>query len=127
MTEILAAIQTDGKIALVDTHNTKLTELTLNELDAACLARGLLSCAALLAAGQAPQGKPLIADVHFPILKWSVSTQTETGKPVIVFSIPPGIDVTFQITPTIEKELADALTAHAEGLPPPARKIDRLQ
>lgn len=127
MTEIIAAIQPDGNIALVDNRNKKIIETTLNQLDAAYLARGLLSCAAMLAAGQAPQGKPIIADVHFPVLKWAVNKQTGTGNHVIVFSIPPGIDVIFQMTPTIEKELGEALIAHAEGLPPPVRKPDRLQ
>lgn len=127
MAEIIAAVQPDGTIALVDEKNTKVVDQPLGQLDAAYLARGLLSCAAVLAAGQAPQKQPLIADVHFPTLKWTVSRQTGTGKPVIVFSVPPGVDLTFQITPEIARELGETLVSHADGLPPPARKPDRLQ
>jgi hypothetical protein len=93
----------------------------LTPMDAATLARTLFAVAALSSVQQAPPIGTIMTgtDAHHPILKWVVTKNTHNGRPTIVFSIPPGIDVTFQITPQNEKELGEALVAHADGLEPP--------
>jgi hypothetical protein len=106
-----------AKIANVD---------SLAPIDAAFLARSLLACAGLLALDQSVKVGSLPADLHIPVLKWVVTTKTGTSIPVIVFSIPPGIDLTFQMSPQVEKALGEALVAHAEGDQPPGQPPDRV-
>jgi hypothetical protein len=120
MTEIIPRVGTDGKsVEIVDQHMAPIAGAApMSKEDAAFLARGLLSCAAAVAFGQASPGI-LIGDSHFPTLKWTITNQTATGNPVIIFSIPPGIDLTFQVTPQIEREMGQALINHADALPPP--------
>jgi|SRR5664280_1066386 len=127
MGEIIARIGQDGNVELVDKRMVKIAGIApMSPVDAAFLARSLLSCAAFISIDKSPRVGALGTDAHFPTLKWNVTSQTGTGKPVVIFSVPPGIDLTFQMTPKIEKELGEALIAHAQGLPPPEREPDRL-
>jgi hypothetical protein len=119
MTETLARIDQEGKVEFVDEKLVRIAAPSMSADEAAFLARGLLACAAALAFNPPPEAGPIGGDAHFPILKWVLTTVRATGKPVIIFSIPPGIELTFQMTPQLEKELGAALVAHEEGRPPP--------
>jgi hypothetical protein len=127
MGETIATIAEGGNIELVDERMVKIAGASpMTPEDAAFLARSLLSCAAILAADKSAKIGQLYADAHFPILKWVVSQRTGTHVPIIVFSIPPGIDLTFQLSTQTEKELGAALVAHAEGDQRPGQQPDRL-
>jgi hypothetical protein len=127
MTEIIARIGQSGNVELVDERMVSIAGAApMTPADAAFLARSLLSCAALVTLNESPRIGTLCADLHFPVLKWTIAVQAETRSPVVIFSVPPGIDLTFQMTPQIEKELGAALVAHAERLPPPQRAPDQL-
>lgn len=127
MTEIIARIGQNGNVELVDERMVKIAAAApMTPAEAAFLARSLLSCAALLSLEKSPKIGALCADLHFPVLKWTITTRRETRTPVLIFSVPPGIDLTFQVTPQIEKEFGAALVAHAEELPAPEHGSDRL-
>jgi hypothetical protein len=125
MSETIARIGPDRNVELVDERMVKISgAVPMTPADAAFLARSLLSCAALISLEKSPQVGALCADAHFPVLKWMITTQKGTSKPVVIFSIPPGIDLTFQMSSQVEKELGAALVAHSEGSPPPERPPD---
>jgi hypothetical protein len=127
MGETTARIGAGGTIELVDERMVKIAGATLmTPDDAAFLARSLLSCAVRLIFDKSVKVGTLCADCHFPVLKWVVSTQTGTGLPVVIFSIPPGIDLTFQLSPPFEKALGTALAAHAAGDQSPEPPPDRV-
>jgi hypothetical protein len=117
MSKIWARINpATGSIELVDEGSRLIAEnATLSATDAACLARGVLACAAMLALQGRPSHAVIGGDAHFPILKWVVTSSTATGKPVVIFSIPAEIELTFQMSPQLEKELGVALVSHSQG------------
>jgi hypothetical protein len=120
MGETIARIAEGGKIELVDERMIRIPGAEAMTADAAAfLARSLLSCAAVLAFDKKARSGSLPGDAHFPVLQWKVSVGAESRLPVVVFSVPPGIDLTFQLSPQVERELGAALTAHAQGDPPP--------
>jgi hypothetical protein len=128
MSELIPRIGQNKKIELIDDKMVRIAGIDpMTPMEAAFLARSLLACAAVISLEASPKINSLCADVHFPILKWAVSAQTGTQNPVLIFSIPPGIDVTFQMTVEIEKQLGAALVGHAEGDQPPVQPPDRLQ
>ena len=119
MSEINARIGQSGNIELVDESMVEITGMSpMTTAELAFLGRSLLSCAALLALDKSAQVGLLCADLHFPALKWVVSVQTGTRIPVLIFSIPPGIDLTFQMSPQFEKELGMALSLMLRGINP---------
>jgi hypothetical protein len=117
MSETLPRIAESEKVELVNERMVQLAAPMTAE-DAAFLARELLSCAAMLTFGQAKVGA-LGGDAHLPVLKWRIGIGPDSKMPIVIFSVPPGIDLTFQLSPQLEKELGAALIAHAEGIPPP--------
>jgi hypothetical protein len=120
MSETIASVGEGGNIDLVDERMRKIAGVAPMTPDAAAfLARSLLACAAHLAFDKSIKAGTLCADAHLPVLKWTLSVGTESRRPVVIFSVPPGIDLTFQLSPQVERELGAALIAHAEGLPPP--------
>jgi hypothetical protein len=128
MSETIARIADGGKIELVDERMIKIVgaqQMTPEE--AAFLARGLLACAAVLTINKSAKQGAMIGDAHLPVLKWEVKVGTESRQPVIIFSIPPALALTFQLTTEVEGALGAALVAHAEGDQPPVHPPDRLQ
>jgi hypothetical protein len=127
MGETIAMVGQGGKVELIDSRMVKIDGVSsMTPAEAAFLARSLLSCAALIALGATPNIGAVVADLHFPVLKWSVTLQSGTPVPVVIFSVPPGIDLTFQLSPQVEKELGVALAAHAAGdrpLEQPPRRV----
>jgi hypothetical protein len=117
MGETMARIAEGGKVELVNERMTQVAAPMTAE-DAAFLARELFCCAAMLAFGQAKIGA-LGGDGQIPVLKWTIGFGRDSRMPIVIFSIPPGIDVTFQLSPQVEKELGAALVAHSEGDKPP--------
>jgi hypothetical protein len=128
MKEIIARISERGTIELVDEEMLRLVGTQpITPEAAAFLARSLLACAAVLAFDKTAKEGSLISEAHLPILKWAITTRTGTQTPVIIFSIPPGIDLTFQTSTQVERELGVTLVAHAEGDQHPELPPDRLQ
>jgi hypothetical protein len=120
MSETIASVAEGGNVELVDERMQKIVGADpMTPEDAAFLARSLLACAAMLAFDKSIKAGTLVGDVHLPVLQWKVSVGTESRKPVVIFSIPPGIDLIFQLSPQIERELGTTLVAHAEGALPP--------
>jgi len=120
MGENIASIGEGGTVELVDEKMKKIAgAFPMTPDDAAFLARSLLACAATLAFDKSTKAGTLCGDAHLPVLQWKVRVGTASGLPVLIFSIPPGIDLTFQLSQQVERELGATLTAHAQGLPPP--------
>jgi len=116
MSETMARIGLDGTIELADERSAKIDSVAqMKPLDAAYLARGLLACSASFFDTKPPNVGAIIGDSHFPVIKFAVSVGTETKMSVIVLTIPPGIDLVFQLSPQIEREMGAALVAHANG------------
>jgi hypothetical protein len=127
MGETIARIAEGGNVELTDERMIRIAGLEpMSPESAAFLARSLLACAAILTLDKSVRVGVLIADVHIPVLKWTVSVGTDSRQPVVMFSIPPGIDLTFQLSSQVESDLGAALTAHAQGLPPPELPPDKL-
>jgi hypothetical protein len=127
MSETIARIADGGKIELVDEGLVRIVgaqQMTPEE--AAFLARGLLACAAALTLDQPVKPGAMLGDLHLPVLKWTVNVGTQSRSPVIVFSIPPSLDLTFQTTKQIETELGTALIAHSKGGQSPELPPDRV-
>jgi hypothetical protein len=125
MSETIARIGQDEKVELVDDKMVKVPGVApMSPEDAAFLARSLLSCAAVLTVDPSAEIGALCADAHFPVLKYTIKTVAETGRPLIIFSIPPAIEFSFQMTPEQGKIFGQDLVALANGLPAPQRAPD---
>jgi hypothetical protein len=116
MPEIIARIGPHDDVELTTEGSVTIDSMTPE--DAAYLARGLLSCAAALSVPNKPPHKAIIGDAQFPILEWKTMTSTLSGKPVVILSIPPGIELTFELTLGGARELGSALVHAAEALQP---------
>jgi hypothetical protein len=119
MVEIMARISPEGGVELADDRSAKIEAVdSMTPLDAAYLARGLLSCAAVLSGPNPPKVGIIGGDAHLPVVRWTVGVSKFTAEPVLILSFPPGIELTFQIWPQGAKELGAALIAQAQGSAP---------
>lgn len=123
MSEIMARVAPNGRVEIVDDKGKKIEATgALLPNDAAFLARGILACAAALSAANPPEAGRLVGDAHLPITKWVVGASNANGEPVLVLSIPSGIELTFQIPAQAAKEIAAALVTQADKSGPPIDK-----
>jgi len=76
---------------------------------AAFLARGILGCAAALSGANPPPVGTLVGDAHLPIMQWRTGRLNINGEPVLMLSIPPGIELTFQLPEITARALGKAL------------------
>jgi hypothetical protein len=119
MAEIIARIASDRKVELTHDGSTKLSGTDpLAPHDAAFLARGILSCAAALSGTNPPPVGALTGDTHLPIMGYATGTSSITGDPVLILSVPPGIELTFVMPLQTVRELGAALVAEADGTAP---------
>lgn len=124
MAEILARTNAEGSVELVDDRSASIKSIDpMTPFDAAYLARGILSCAAALSGTNPPQAGTIVGYAHLPIMTWTIKWSTVTGKPVLILSVPPGIELTFEITQEGAKELGAALVSlgNEQPLPPEGR------
>jgi len=120
MAEIMARISTVAGVELVDERSRKVEALaSMAPADAAYLARGILSCAAALSGPNPPKAGTIVGDAHLPVMRWVVGSSTVNGEPVLILSIPSGIELTFQMPPQGAKAMGAALIAQGEGSAPP--------
>ena len=120
MSETIARVNSSAGIDLVDERMRKIEgAASMTPLDAAWLARGLLACAATLTGQNTPTPGTIVGDAHLPIMRWATGTSKFNGKPVLILSVPPGFELTFEMTPAGAKELGAALVAFGEGRSPP--------
>jgi hypothetical protein len=120
MAEISARVNAQGSVELINGQSATIESATaMTPLDAAWLARGLLACAAALAGPTPPAAGAIGGDAHLPIMTWAVGSSTITGKPVLVLSIPPGIELTFVMPAQGAIAVGEALVAQGEGTAPP--------
>jgi hypothetical protein len=120
MSEIIARISADSGVELI-TEQNKIIEAvgSLSPMDAAYLARGIFSCAATLSGPNPPESGALVGDAHLPPLAWKVGISRPEGHPVLILSVPPGIELTFLLPAEHAKKIAAALVAQADGVSPP--------
>src|SRR5580700_3072720 len=119
MAEIMARISPQGGVELVDDRLVKIIAVdSMTPRDAAFLARSILSCAVALSGPNRPEVGALVGDAHLPIMTWKVSSSNINGQPVLILSVPSGIELTFQMPPQGAKELGAALIAQGEGSAP---------
>jgi hypothetical protein len=119
MTEMMARISPQGGVDLADDGSAKIGAVdSMSPLDAAYLARGLLACAAALSGPNPPKVGAIVGEAHLPVMKWAVGASEINGLPVLNLSVPPGIELTFQMPPQDAKALGDALIAQAQGSAP---------
>jgi len=120
MAEIIARIAADHKIELTSDGTAKLSGTDpMTPEDAAFLARGILACAATQSAPNAPPPGTIVGDAHLPPMTWGVGVSPLTGEPILVLSVPPGIELTFVMPPQGAIALGRALVARGEGTAPP--------
>jgi len=95
MTEVVARINAEGRVELIDVRTARIeSAATMTPFDTAYLARGMLACAAALSSASPPKAGAIGGDADLPVMKWVVTSSTLTSQPVIIFSIPPGIELT---------------------------------
>ncbi len=116
MAETMARISAEGRVELIDSLSAPIESVApMTPLDAAYLARGVLACAAALSSAYPPAAGAIVGDADLLINRWVVSTNRVTGKPVLIFSIQPGIELIFELTPQGAEELGAALMARGRG------------
>lgn len=128
MGQPIAKIVQGGKVELFDQNEVKIAGIDpMTPLEAALLGRSLLACGAVVSLEATPKINYPCTDVHFPVLEWTLGAQTKIGDPVAIFSVPPGIDLTFQMTLQVEKAIGAALVAHAAGHQPPEQSPGKVR
>lgn len=120
MTEIMARISSDARVEVIDDRSTLIKSVeAMAPPDAAYLARGLLACAVALSGQNPPKAGTIVGDAHMPVMKWMVGTSKVNGEPVLILTVPPGIELTFQMPSKGAKDLGNALLSQGEGTAPP--------
>ena len=120
MTEIIARISADSGVELIGDQSKVIDAIgSLSPMDAAYLARAIFSCAATLSGPTPPKAGTLVNDVHIPPLAWRVGISRLAGDPVLILSVPPGIELTFLLPAEHAKKIGNALIAQADGVSPP--------
>ena len=116
MSEIIAKVSPERGIELVE-HRAGKPHLLgmMTPPDGAYLARAMLACAAALNGPNPPAAGEMVADLHLPVTKWTVAASSHNGEPVLIFTIPSGIELTFQLTRPGAQEIGAALAAQAQG------------
>jgi len=119
MAEIIPKVSPDRGIELVE-HRAGKTHLLglMTAPDGAYLARGMLACAAALSGPDPPAVGDVVGDLHLPAIKWTVAASSRNGEPVLVLTIPSGIELTFQLSRHGAQEIGAALVAQAQGTAP---------
>lgn len=119
MTEILARISATNGIELVNERSEKIEGAgTLTPHEAAYLARGMLACAAALSGANPPTTGALGGDAHFPVMQWKVGASAFNGEPLLLITIPSGIELTFQMPPQGAIQMGVALVNRGQGTEP---------
>ena len=120
MSETIAKIAPDRKVELVNDDRMQKIEAVeaMDPQNAAFLARAILACSAALSGPHPPSVGTVGGDAHLPIVRWIVSSSNITHEPVLILSIPPGIELTFVMPRHGARELGDALIAQAQGTAP---------
>lgn len=119
MTEIIAKVGPDRGIELVEHRAGKMHLVgSMTPQDGAYLARGMLACAAALSGPNPPAAGTVVGDVHLPVAKWTVSASSSNGEPVLILTIPSGIELTFQMSRHGAQEIGAALVAQGQGTAP---------
>ena len=120
MAEILARINAEGRVELIGDQSARIESVApMTPLDAAYLARRMLACAAALSGSNPPTAGAIGGDAHLPIMNWAVGLSNVTGDPLLVLSVPPGIQLTFVMPKQGAKALGSALVSQSEGTAPP--------
>jgi hypothetical protein len=120
MVEIMARVSAGARVELIDDRSAIIKSVVpMTPFDAAYLARGMLACAAALSGANPPKTGTTVGDAHLPVMKWVVGASRITGDPVLILSIPSGIELTFQLPPQTAKELGAALISQGAGSAPP--------
>jgi len=120
MREIMPKIGPDRGIEIVEHQSSgKTTRIgSMSPEDGAYLGRGILACAAALCRPDPPQFGTILWDAHLPVLGWAVGSSVTNGEPLLIFTIPSGIELTFEMPRHAAREIATALVAHSYGSAP---------
>jgi len=116
MTEIIPRIARDRKIELTADGSATLNGVDpIKPQDAAFLARALLAAATALSGNSPPPVGALVGDAHLPVVNGVIGKSNITGDPVLLLSVPPGIELTFQLSPSIATSMGESLVAAASN------------
>ncbi len=118
MAEIMARVTPQGKVELVRKQSERIEGVNLAPTDAAHLARGILACAAALSGANPPKAGTIGGDAHLPVMHWGVGTSNINGAPILILSVPSGLELTFQLPEKTARELGSALVARGRGSAP---------
>jgi hypothetical protein len=119
MAEIMARVAAAGRIELVDDTSAAIESVEpLTPSDAAYLARGMLACAVALSCPNPPQTGTIVGDAHMPIMKWAVAASSATGEPLLILSVPSGIELVFVVPRQGAIAMGGALISVGEGTAP---------
>jgi hypothetical protein len=120
MGETIARIGPESRVELIDDKSKVIEAVTpMTAKDAAFLALSILASAAALSAPNAPKVGALVSDAHLPIMQWKLGRSNVTGNPVLILTIPSGIELTFEMPPKGAREMGAALTSRGDGTAPP--------
>lgn len=120
MTEIMARISQQNGVELADERGTKVDAVPpMTTREAAFLARGILACAVALHSPRPVPAGTIIGDAHMPIMSWRVGKSNITGDPVMLLTIPSGIELTFVMSTQGAIEMGAALVSQGQGSAPP--------
>ena len=96
--DYLARVAQNRQTEIIDDQSRRVGGIDdLSPDSAAFLGRALLACAALCAVDP-PHIGATPADAHLPVLDFRIDPAVTTDEPLIIFSVPPGIELTFQLT-----------------------------
>jgi hypothetical protein len=120
MAKIMARISAGGRVELIDDRSANLESAEpMTPLDAAYLARGMLSCAAVLSGENPPKVGTIGGDTYLPTLKCAVGSSAATDVLVLKLFVPPGIELSFQMTSQVARALGETLLAQGGGVSEP--------
>ena len=122
MSEITVRINTENLIELIDERSVIQSLPPMTPINAAYLARALLACAAVLSQPQPPKPGTVVGDASFPTLTWKVGLSNVNSNMVLVLTIPPGIELVFEMPMQGTEALGGALIAQSRGIVPPERQ-----
>jgi hypothetical protein len=117
--EIRVRVGENGRIELVDEQSRQIESMQpLSPPEAALLARGLLVGATTLSEPDPPTAGTVLGDALLRVVKWSAGPSIGSGLPGVIFTLPSGIELSFQLSPQAARELGSALGILGDRPPP---------
>jgi hypothetical protein len=83
--------------------------MPMEGLEAELLGRSLLFAGVVAYAGHGPPGGTKITDGHLPVQSFSIDPESGRHDPVLLFELPGGAKLTFQLSAKMAEECGEVL------------------